>query len=636
MNNLLDFSKINYYGKTTQKNLQNDTGARQNQLTSASQTSSLGSMMSLDTEVSLEVVTEEVIDTAFYSFCCSKEREAILDRKVAIILDMEHGKDVNWWCRIALGGWKRIIINLVSNALKYTTEGYIHVSLARQPGKKKRHNAILTVKDSGHGMSKAFLQDRLFSAFAQENSFTDGTGLGMNLVATIVRAIGGKIEVQSEQNVGTSVVVRVPLDEAAPHSRTVDNVDDHSELGLQEGITVAIPSISKDSMSRRTSLPPAQATAQAIVIGSIVKICAELGVRTVNLDRHDSPHVDILFYTEDRFPGLYELSSREANDRETREGESPPGAMPAKPLIILCDNAVRLRDFRATHFDLLASRHVELIRQPAGPKRISKAIRACLAAKADGISAPTGRDDFKGETAAQRNRVLDREETARATPISEVPPPLPQHVDFAPDTGLIEPPSQAVRRRSHPLAQQMSTDDPTSPPQQHPVNSAQSAARPSLARAESGLTLLLVDDNPINLQLLVTYANKHGHLHICAHNGQHAIDAYKAACNGVPLPPHLVAIQTTNDERVRAAPSKPRIILMDVNMPVCNGYEATRGIREFERSQGLPPSTVIALTGLGSASAQQEAYSSGVDLFLTKPVKLKELSKILEGVEKEG
>jgi CheY-like chemotaxis protein len=73
---------------------------------------------------------------------------------------------------------------------------------------------------------------------------------------------------------------------------------------------------------------------------------------------------------------------------------------------------------------------------------------------------------------------------------------------------------------------------------------------------------------------------------------------------------------------------------MDINMPILNGFEASRQIRGFEQQRGLPPATIIALTGLGSASAQQEAFSSGVDLFLTKPVRLKELTKILEGVKK--
>lgn len=65
-------------------------------------------------------------------------------------------------------------------------------------------------------------------------------------------------------------------------------------------------------------------------------------------------------------------------------------------------------------------------------------------------------------------------------------------------------------------------------------------------------------------------------------------------------------------------------------MPIMNGLESTRHIRAYEKSNALAPAFIIALTGLASAKTQQEAYASGIDLFLTKPVPLKELRQILE------
>lgn len=65
-------------------------------------------------------------------------------------------------------------------------------------------------------------------------------------------------------------------------------------------------------------------------------------------------------------------------------------------------------------------------------------------------------------------------------------------------------------------------------------------------------------------------------------------------------------------------------------MPIMDGLAATRHIRAYEKQQGWDPALIIALTGLGSSKTQQEAYASGVDLFLTKPVPLKELGGILE------
>jgi CheY-like chemotaxis protein len=71
-------------------------------------------------------------------------------------------------------------------------------------------------------------------------------------------------------------------------------------------------------------------------------------------------------------------------------------------------------------------------------------------------------------------------------------------------------------------------------------------------------------------------------------------------------------------------------VLMDISMPVMDGMTATRYIREFEKEKELKSSHIIALTGLTSASAKFEAWTSGVDDFLTKPVDFKRLEKLME------
>jgi CheY-like chemotaxis protein len=165
------------------------------------------------------------------------------------------------------------------------------------------------------------------------------------------------------------------------------------------------------------------------------------------------------------------------------------------------------------------------------------------------------------------------------------------------------------------------------------------------AEAEAPISLLLVDDNPINLQLLVTYATKFGHHKTVATDGLQAVEAYRTlALERNPSRSNSTSSQKLSSSPPQSSssdqtsppppPTGPIIILMDINMPILNGFEASRQIRGFEQQRGIPPATIIALTGLGSADAQKEAFSSGVDLFLTKPVRLKELTKILEGVRK--
>jgi CheY-like chemotaxis protein len=67
-------------------------------------------------------------------------------------------------------------------------------------------------------------------------------------------------------------------------------------------------------------------------------------------------------------------------------------------------------------------------------------------------------------------------------------------------------------------------------------------------------------------------------------------------------------------------------------MPVMDGFDATRSIRALEkqRCHNSPASTIIALTGLSGSNDELEAISAGMDVFLTKPVTFRNISKILD------
>lgn len=147
------------------------------------------------------------------------------------------------------------------------------------------------------------------------------------------------------------------------------------------------------------------------------------------------------------------------------------------------------------------------------------------------------------------------------------------------------------------------------------------------AIAKTIRNVLLVDDNKINLQLLVMYMSKSGHNFTTATNGQEAMEIYKEKCR----PSSSSGDTSATAKQTEQTPPPFDFVLMDVSMPIMDGLESTRRIRAHERTHNIKPTVIIALTGLGSADAQQEAYSSGVNTFITKPVKLKELSKILEG-----
>jgi CheY-like chemotaxis protein len=99
--------------------------------------------------------------------------------------------------------------------------------------------------------------------------------------------------------------------------------------------------------------------------------------------------------------------------------------------------------------------------------------------------------------------------------------------------------------------------------------------------------------------MLVAYADRYGYHHLTAMNGQEAVEAYETAT----LPP-------VNGEDTEK--SKAIVILLDINMPIMDGFEAARRIRAVEKVRSLPPATVVAVTGLGSAEALQKAHASGM------------------------
>ena len=111
---------------------------------------------------------------------------------------------------------KRILMNILSNAVKYNKEnGYVYISCREIPSKQTAMTTLEFVcRDTGIGMTEAF-QKRIFEPFAQEHvgSRTKfaGTGLGMPITKKLVEKMGGTISFESKEGTGTTFVIRIPF-----------------------------------------------------------------------------------------------------------------------------------------------------------------------------------------------------------------------------------------------------------------------------------------------------------------------------------------------------------------------------------------------------------------------------------------
>jgi hypothetical protein len=145
---------------------------------------------------------------------------------------------VSWTVRSQPGALRRIVMNLLGNALKYTESGYIAIKLQQST---KHHEAIdlaLSIEDSGRGMTAEYQRTKLFSPFSQEDPFSSGTGLGLSIVKQIIESLKGEIEVNSTLNVGTQIKVSVRLPVAQSNSTEQDQALRASKelTGLSAGI----------------------------------------------------------------------------------------------------------------------------------------------------------------------------------------------------------------------------------------------------------------------------------------------------------------------------------------------------------------------------------------------------------------
>jgi CheY-like chemotaxis protein/HPt (histidine-containing phosphotransfer) domain-containing protein len=129
--------------------------------------------------------------------------------------------------------------------------------------------------------------------------------------------------------------------------------------------------------------------------------------------------------------------------------------------------------------------------------------------------------------------------------------------------------------------------------------------RHSLRENREHLTILLAEDNAVNQLLALRLLEKQGHIVTTAANGRHALDALEKQSFDV--------------------------ILMDVQMPEMDGLEATRAIREQEKSTGrhIP---IVAVTAHAMKGDEERCLAAGMDYYLSKPLRTQDLLKVLEKI----
>ncbi|EAT86238.2 hypothetical protein SNOG_06407 [Parastagonospora nodorum SN15] len=128
---------------------------------------------------------------------------------------------------------------------------------------------------------------------------------------------------------------------------------------------------------------------------------------------------------------------------------------------------------------------------------------------------------------------------------------------------------------------------------------------------------LLVDDNGVNLRLLEMYCHRRSIPYRTAKDGAEAVHIFTSHHTSVSDP--LLEQPLT--------PLPFNLVLMDLQMPICDGVEATRQIRAFEREHQRERSVIFIVTGQDSPADRLDAAEAGANEFLTKPIGPKEMDR---------
>lgn len=601
---LLEFSKIN-------SRASNKKGVEKN----AAKHNSTGIGASR-APVDLESLVEDLLETVTLGHFAAlnmvsgleSERQDILadgdkeDRSEPVIITTHIENDRDWVVPIDKGAWKRILLNVFSNALKYTKSGYIDVTLKMLEKAAGGPRSIsLCVTDTGIGMSNEFLKYHLFTPFMQENSLMPGTGLGLSIVKSIVESIEGKITVESRLHEGTRVTIKVPLEPLDRELETRNQLPMDNNLMSNDrlrGLTLGLVSIASDgsdseSKTRLVSSPKVlHRSIRNIGEGKFGMVLSDASVVAPS-------KVDIVLID------THALMSTDHLNLESVIRQKIPQ--------VATNAVVTLGTPRKGTTKIFGVGKATCVTSPITAKKISAALLAALERADSTEITPSGSPSAsasQGGLDSALPTTQDQSNGDGSTTIREKDVNLQENL----------PGQDTLSIRTKPPAI-------ASPLKASPDQEADLAQNNSSPATESRFKrFLLVDDNPINRKVLAAFAKRLNLPFSTANDGAEAVRLYRKA-----------ALEEANPFDC---------VFMDISMPVMDGFQAVTAIRQFEQQQQQTRNTynshssesksepalrsyILALTGLGSEGARTQARSSGFDEFLLKPVRFKDVMPLL-------
>jgi len=403
------------------------------------------------------------------------------------------------------GRIRQILINLLGNAIKFTSKGHVYLGVSCQELAEDRHQLRITVEDTGIGIAPDMLQD-VFESFTQADQSTTrqfgGTGLGLSIARQIAELMGGTIQVQSRLGQGSSFTVIIELPREAGGAECIPVKTDVSGLRI---LIVDDNSVNREILDEL--LAGWEIESQSV--SSAAEALRELRRATRASRPYDLAILDF------HMPGM--------------DGEQLAREIKADPV--------------------LASIQLVLL--------------SSIGKKGD-----AGRLHEAGFAAY-----------------------------------LMKPVMQSHLFDTLALLTRQNGEQGASLITRHSLTEARAASGEDVVQTwkDSGGTVLLVEDSPVNQEVASGLLREMGLQVDVAANGREAVRAVRD--------------------------NQYDLVFMDCQMPIMDGFEATRRIREAKDGSGKTP--IVAMTAHAMATDRQKCLDAGMDDYLSKPVKLHDLYRVI-------
>ncbi|RFU80987.1 histidine kinase [Trichoderma arundinaceum] len=473
----------------------------------------------------------------------------------------------NWAYCVDVGAVRRIVMNIFGNALKHTKRGTITVSLTQELARIRGRKKQRAVRFTVQDTGKGIGADFLKHGLFRPFSQEDPLSPGAGLGLSLVKQITSHL--QGDVSIQSEVGVGTIASVTLPLEQLP------SSLG-------AVPLIPEEDKVFKEQVEDLKGLRVRLLMTNsdwqkaLADICREWLYMDI------IPNTPDTTVTPDLVLWSHMDLARLCEDYET---------FAKTPNVVVCSNA--LAAYRQSHaFKKAGSPAVfEFISQPAGPRKLARTLHSAYM------------------------RWMGSSNSTAATNSAPMVAKRPKGPKRMPSSFSASNVSRPTISRSSTTASRSVTpvwvdgcksSTPPKSPSETPPKSVDEPLAPQEKPGAPLIKFLLVDDNHINLKVLSFYMKKRNIGFETATNGKEAVDYFLSN------------------------PGAFACILMDISMPIMDGFEATRQIRAHETQKGLTPVPIIALSGLATEDAQQEAFGSGMDVFLTKPVKLGALGTLLE------